>query len=47
MSDRDNNVTEQVRTIEVYSMKPVFSGVTDTTLELGTAFESDGRRQRP
>ncbi|WP_234919191.1 immunoglobulin-like domain-containing protein, partial [Aeromonas veronii] len=30
VSDRDNNVTEQVRTIEVYSMKPVFSGVTDT-----------------
>ncbi|MCX0428187.1 DUF5011 domain-containing protein [Aeromonas veronii] len=39
VSDRDNNVTEQVRTIEVYSMKPVFSGVTDTTLELGTAFD--------
>ncbi|MFM5700002.1 immunoglobulin-like domain-containing protein [Aeromonas veronii] len=39
VSDRDNNVTEQVRTIEVYSMKPVFSGVTDTTLELGTPFD--------
>ncbi|MBS4697565.1 DUF5011 domain-containing protein [Aeromonas allosaccharophila] len=39
VSDRDNNVTEQVRSVEVYSMKPVFSGVTDTTLELGTAFD--------
>ncbi len=39
VSDRDNNVTEQVRSVEVYSMKPVFSGVTDTTLELGTPFD--------
>ncbi|MFM5715625.1 immunoglobulin-like domain-containing protein [Aeromonas allosaccharophila] len=39
VSDRDNNVTEQVRSVEVYSMKPVFSGVTDTTLELGTVFD--------
>lgn len=39
VSDRDNNVTEQVRTIEVYSMKPVFSGVTDTTQELNTPFD--------
>ncbi|MFQ1796795.1 immunoglobulin-like domain-containing protein [Aeromonas allosaccharophila] len=39
VSDRDNNVTEQVRSVEVYSMKPVFSGVTDTTLELATAFD--------
>ncbi|MFB2853605.1 immunoglobulin-like domain-containing protein [Aeromonas allosaccharophila] len=39
VSDRDNNVTEQVRSVEVYSMKPVFSGVSDTTLELGTAFD--------
>ncbi len=38
VSDRDNNVTEQVRRVEVYSMKPVFSGVTDTTLELGAPF---------
>lgn len=39
VSDRDNNVTEQLRSVEVYSMKPVFSGVTDTTLELGTPFD--------
>lgn len=39
VSDRDNNVTEQVRSVEVYSMKPVFSGVTDTTLELGIPFD--------
>ncbi|MFB2865935.1 immunoglobulin-like domain-containing protein [Aeromonas sp. MdU4] len=39
VSDRDNNVTEQVRTVEVYSMKPVFTGVTDTTIELGTPFD--------
>ncbi|HHQ4555662.1 TPA: immunoglobulin-like domain-containing protein [Aeromonas veronii] len=39
VSDRDNNVTEQLRSVEVYSIKPVFSGVTDTTLELGTPFD--------
>lgn len=39
VSDRDNNVTEQVRTVEVYSMKPVLSGITDTTLELGSPFD--------
>jgi chitinase len=39
VSDSDNQVTEQVRSVEVYSMKPVFSGVTDTTLELGTPFD--------
>ncbi|MEZ6932277.1 immunoglobulin-like domain-containing protein [Aeromonas sp. S16(2024)] len=39
VSDSSNNVTEQVRSIEVYSMKPVFSGVSDTTLELGTPFD--------
>ncbi|MFB2874258.1 immunoglobulin-like domain-containing protein [Aeromonas jandaei] len=38
VSDRDNNVTEQVRTVEVYSMKPVFTGIADTTIELGTPF---------
>lgn len=39
VSDSDNNVTEQVRTVEVYSMKPVFIGASDTTLELGTPFD--------
>ncbi|WP_429191758.1 immunoglobulin-like domain-containing protein [Aeromonas veronii] len=39
VSDSDNQVTEQVRTVEVYSMKPVLSGVTDTTIELGTPFD--------
>ncbi|POG21356.1 chitinase [Aeromonas bestiarum] len=39
VSDSDNQVTEQVRSVEVYSMKPVLSGVTDTTLELGTPFD--------
>lgn len=39
VSDRDNNIAEQVRTVEVYSMKPVFSGVTNTMLELGTPFD--------
>ncbi|MEM0556641.1 MULTISPECIES: immunoglobulin-like domain-containing protein [Aeromonas] len=40
VSDRDNNVTEQVRTVEVYSMKPVFTGIADTTIELGTPFNA-------
>lgn len=39
VSDSDNNQTEQVRTVEVYNMKPTFSGIADTTLILGTAFD--------
>lgn len=39
VSDRDNNVTELVRTVEVYNLKPVFTGVTNATLVLGTPFD--------
>ncbi|MGL5366459.1 MAG: immunoglobulin-like domain-containing protein, partial [Plesiomonas shigelloides] len=39
VSDSDNNQTEQVRTVEVYNMKPTFSGIADTSLILGTAFD--------
>lgn len=39
VTDSDGNRTEQVRTIDVYSMKPVFSGVSDTTIEVGSLFD--------
>lgn len=39
VSDSDGHISEQVRTVEVYSMKPVFTGLGDTSITLGTAFD--------
>ncbi|MGL5757255.1 immunoglobulin-like domain-containing protein [Plesiomonas sp.] len=39
VSDSDDNVTEKLRQITVYNMKPVFTGISDTTLELGSTFD--------
>ncbi|MCZ8488490.1 hypothetical protein O9992_18205 [Vibrio lentus] len=40
MKDGDNNETTKARTVEVYSQKPVFDGVSDTTVILGSAFDN-------
>lgn len=40
VSDSDGHVTEQVRSVEVYSMKPTFSGLADTTILLGSTFDA-------
>ncbi|MFA0555416.1 immunoglobulin-like domain-containing protein [Vibrio sp. 10N.222.55.A1] len=40
VKDSDNNETTKARTVEVYSQKPVFNGVSDTTVVLGTAFDA-------
>jgi hypothetical protein len=39
VKDTDNNETTQARTVEVYSQKPVFDGVSDTTVALGATFD--------
>ncbi|WP_434761661.1 immunoglobulin-like domain-containing protein [Vibrio fortis] len=39
VKDIDNNETTQARTVEVYSQKPVFDGVSDTTVALGATFD--------
>ncbi len=39
VKDSDNNETTKARTVEVYSQKPVFDGVSDTTVVLGNAFD--------
>ncbi|MCG9631167.1 immunoglobulin-like domain-containing protein [Vibrio sp. Isolate30] len=39
VKDTDNNETTQARTVEIYSQKPVFDGVSDTTVALGAAFD--------
>lgn len=39
VTDSDGHVSQQLRSVEVYSMKPVFSGVADTTVLLGTVFD--------
>ncbi|MGL5947502.1 MAG: immunoglobulin-like domain-containing protein [Aeromonas sp.] len=39
-TDRDGNTTEQVRSVEVYSMKPVFSGISDVSVLVGAAFDA-------
>ncbi len=39
VKDSDNNETTKARTVEVYSQKPVFDGVSDTTVILGTTFD--------
>ncbi|MFC3913238.1 immunoglobulin-like domain-containing protein [Pseudaeromonas sharmana] len=38
--DSDGHVTEQLRSAEVYSMTPVFSGISDTTITVGTTFDA-------
>ncbi|MCY9804544.1 glycosyl hydrolase family 18 protein [Vibrio scophthalmi] len=38
VQDSDNNETVKARSVEVYSQKPVFSGVSDTTVLIGSAF---------
>ncbi|AYO24030.1 DUF5011 domain-containing protein [Vibrio owensii] len=38
VKDSDNNETKQSRTVVVYSLVPEFEGVTDTTIQLGDAF---------
>ncbi|MDD1794067.1 glycosyl hydrolase family 18 protein [Enterovibrio sp. ZSDZ42] len=40
VSDEDDNETKATRTVEVYSQKPVFSGVEKLTLKLGTEFDA-------
>ncbi|MFV8439104.1 immunoglobulin-like domain-containing protein [Vibrio owensii] len=39
VKDSDNNETKQSRTVVVYSLVPEFEGVTDTTIQLGDAFD--------
>ena len=39
VKDSDNNETTKARTVEVYSQKPVFDGVSDTTVVLGNSFD--------
>ncbi|WP_439148294.1 immunoglobulin-like domain-containing protein, partial [Vibrio sp.] len=39
VKDSDDNETTKARTVEVYSQKPVFEGVSDTTVILGTTFD--------
>lgn len=39
VKDSDNNETKQSRTVVVYSLVPEFEGVTDTTIQLGEAFD--------
>lgn len=38
VQDSDKNETVKARSVEVYSHKPVFNGVSDTTVQIGTAF---------
>lgn len=40
VSDLDNNVTTANRTVEVFSDKPVFVGVGNVTIKVGTAFNA-------
>ncbi|MGL5344839.1 MAG: immunoglobulin-like domain-containing protein [Plesiomonas sp.] len=37
--DKDNNETKILRQVEVYNMKPVLTGVNNTTIEIGTSFD--------
>ncbi|MFI3246124.1 MAG: glycosyl hydrolase family 18 protein [Ferrimonas sp.] len=39
VTDSDGNETVQARSVEVYSQKPVFSGVADATVTLGSTFD--------
>lgn len=39
VKDSDNNETKQSRTVVVYSLVPEFEGVTDTTIQVGDAFD--------
>ncbi|UQA54045.1 immunoglobulin-like domain-containing protein [Vibrio sp. ED002] len=39
VKDSDNNETKQSRTVVVYNLVPEFEGVTDTTIQLGDAFD--------
>ena len=39
VADSDGNETTQVRTIEVYSQKPVFEGVVNTSILVGESFD--------
>ena len=39
VQDSDGNETVKARSVEVYSQKPLFSGVTDTTVLIGAAFD--------
>ncbi|GIU22522.1 immunoglobulin-like domain-containing protein [Shewanella sp. MBTL60-007] len=38
VADSDGNLTEQLRSVEVYNTRPEIRGVTNTTIVLGTAF---------
>ncbi|WP_052446123.1 immunoglobulin-like domain-containing protein [Aeromonas fluvialis] len=39
VTDSDDNITEQVRTIDVYNMKPVLHGVENVSITLGSTFD--------
>ncbi|WP_274520498.1 immunoglobulin-like domain-containing protein [Endozoicomonas atrinae] len=39
VTDSDGNTTPAVRSVEVYSLKPVFSGVDNTIIQLNTPFD--------
>ncbi len=39
VTDSDDNTTSVVRSVEVYSLKPVFSGVDNTIIQLNTPFD--------
>ncbi|MGL4826899.1 MAG: immunoglobulin-like domain-containing protein [Vibrionaceae bacterium] len=38
VTDSDKNTTEKVRNVEVYNSKPVFAGISDVTIEIGSQF---------
>ncbi|MEZ9044620.1 immunoglobulin-like domain-containing protein [Vibrio cyclitrophicus] len=40
VKDSDNNETANARMVEVYSQKPTFGGVSDTTVMLGASFDA-------
>ena len=39
VDDSDNNQTSKVRSVEVYSAKPVFKGISDISVQLGSDFD--------
>ena len=39
VTDSDDNTTSVVRSVEVYSLKPVFSGIANTIIQLNTPFD--------
>ncbi|OEE31243.1 chitinase [Vibrio genomosp. F10 str. ZF-129] len=40
VEDSDGNQTSKVRSVDVYSSKPIFKGVSDTSIQFGSEFDS-------